>query len=1125
MRVCLWKETCSFYKIDNIKATSSSIISRCFQQTRVATSHSWVTTLSEKEVIGEPTELKVGEDSKLVRDVEDSWSSVNASSLAFPSRKNGTQLTKRQKAPHLKEKSATGRFLIFSISSSNDGIYNSRNYSTGKPVLQKFHVGTVSEQSSLREVLHDDMFEEEEEEEEDHLYGPDADLELPYLQSKYYSTENYLANATIVNEALENPYEIFEEQWNHTVESGNQPEAALSDLFQLSLFREYQLNDSSSFSVRTRPSGAVVRVRKRQVEDPKYAEELRLEFACLQESLDRFRNLLETAVKRGDIGWLSPAQRLILSWLSPLAFAIKREQQRLKVKISLTKDESHLLRLEPAKLALITIQETLRLTVPRKEGYPYLSLCLEVGKAVQTQCNAEELERLRKKLQYEQVHQETMENKQVDNTNTTLTESSESKESSNSFRIRLHQLKKLLKRNENDKNGHRPYINLFAYRLTGNAAFWDKLTTLRVGSYLVDMLLKNAPTQQVLVRTKASSDSQFVSAFWHKTVRGNGNKLQGLVGCRDIVYDILSRDLSNPFLNPLPRLRPMVVVPKPWTGPKTGGYLRIRSDLMRCEHSHRSQWNALRTANLSKVYEGLNALGATPWKVNTKILEVAEELWRRGGGIAGLVNRERIDVPKINFNDFRLLPRNEMTQIRGEIREAKKAVAERHALTCQTEIILQEAREFAKYDVFYLPHNMDFRGRAYPIPSTLHHMSSDLHRGLLMFASPGKPLGERGVYWLKVHIANLAGQDKATFEDRVRWTENHSLEIIQVAQDPLDPNNLEWWSTREDPFQFLAACVEFANAASQGNSMSHYCSSVPIQMDGSCNGLQHYAALARDCEGAFKVNLLPCDKPQDVYSAVCDRVRVMVEKDAERGLEEAKLALKCLSRKVVKQTVMTSVYGVTLIGARLQIENRLREAKLIEKEWIFKVSSYLASRTLESIGNLFEVADRTMEWLSECAQKIAHTKQAVSWITPLGLPIYQPYRSKVRLDVKTAMQIVSMQLYDESLPIEKRKQMTAFPPNYIHSLDSSHMLMTASACVKEGMYFAAVHDSFWTSAADVDRMNRILRETFVGLHSNNLLWQLYEYFRSRYPQVDFRPPPERGTLDIQSVLDAPFFFD
>ena len=33
-------------------------------------------------------------------------------------------------------------------------------------------------------------------------------------------------------------------------------------------------------------------------------------------------------------------------------------------------------------------------------------------------------------------------------------------------------------------------------------------------------------------------------------------------------------------------------------------------------------------------------------------------------------------------------------------------------------------------------------------------------------------------------------------------------------------------------------------------------------MDGSCNGLQHYAALALDEPGGAAVNLVPSDRPQ-----------------------------------------------------------------------------------------------------------------------------------------------------------------------------------------------------------------------------------------------------------------------
>lgn len=42
--------------------------------------------------------------------------------------------------------------------------------------------------------------------------------------------------------------------------------------------------------------------------------------------------------------------------------------------------------------------------------------------------------------------------------------------------------------------------------------------------------------------------------------------------------------------------------------------------------------------------------------------------------------------------------------------------------------------------------------------------------------------------------------------------------------------------------------------------------------DGSCNGLQHYAALGRDVIGATSVNLMPCEEPQDVYSGVAQQV-------------------------------------------------------------------------------------------------------------------------------------------------------------------------------------------------------------------------------------------------------------
>lgn len=84
-----------------------------------------------------------------------------------------------------------------------------------------------------------------------------------------------------------------------------------------------------------------------------------------------------------------------------------------------------------------------------------------------------------------------------------------------------------------------------------------------------------------------------------------------------------------------------------------------------------------------------------------------------------------------------------------------------------------------------MPHNLDFRGRAYPIPPHLSHIGDDLSRSLLKFAE-GKELGERGLRWLKIHAANLFGYDKVNFQDRVNWVDEHLEQIKECATNPLE---------------------------------------------------------------------------------------------------------------------------------------------------------------------------------------------------------------------------------------------------------------------------------------------------------------------------------------------------
>jgi DNA-directed RNA polymerase len=44
----------------------------------------------------------------------------------------------------------------------------------------------------------------------------------------------------------------------------------------------------------------------------------------------------------------------------------------------------------------------------------------------------------------------------------------------------------------------------------------------------------------------------------------------------------------------------------------------------------------------------------------------------------------------------------------------------------------------------------------------------------------------------------------------------------------------------------------------------------------------------------------------------------------------------------------------------------------------------------------------------------------------------------------------------------------------------------------QDLTFASVHDSYWTHACDIDEMAEIIRETFIALHSSDILGKLDE---------------------------------
>ena len=198
-------------------------------------------------------------------------------------------------------------------------------------------------------------------------------------------------------------------------------------------------------------------------------------------------------------------------------------------------------------------------------------------------------------------------------------------------------------------------------------------------------------------------------------------------------------------------------------------------------------------------------------------------------------------------------------------------------------------------DTFYLTHDLDFCGHAYPIPP---HLSRDL----LVF-DEAKPLGERGLRWLKIHLANLYGFDKASFDERVQWVEDRLADVYDSANNPI--NGKRWWLEADDPWQCLAASMELRDAIESGDPLA-FESSLPVHQDGTCNGLQHYAALGGDPEGAAQVNLQKADRPSDVYTYVGRMVERIMEEDEKKGAD-AKGRIEWLLQGTLYPDVIESI--------------------------------------------------------------------------------------------------------------------------------------------------------------------------------------------------------------------------
>lgn len=586
-----------------------------------------------------------------------------------------------------------------------------------------------------------------------------------------------------------------------------------------------------------------------------------------------------------------------------------------------------------------------------------------------------------------------------------------------------------------------------------------------------------------------------------------------------------------------------VHVPSDGVGPSlipkriVGGYLTRAIRRANMVQSHLpGAFRRMADAGMENVYNAVNAIQRTPWRINKQLLKVMHETRSSGERFQSLFVESDKPLPPrpagvSSDTDVDSLPLEQKEALMTWKRDAALAYDFNARQRSKRVAVAQKlfvADKFADEAAIYFPHYLDFRGRIYPFASYLNPQSSDSGRALLEFAE-GKPLGERGLFWLKVQIANLFGVDKVSFEERVKWVNDHLDELLDSAALPLD-GQMMWTSADKgaNKWQALAACMELAGALVEGPS---YVSHLPIAMDGSCSGLQHYSAMLRDPVGGAAVNLVPQSKPGDIYTEVARRAQALIDGSTD-GMASCWKGGK-VTRKVAKQPTMTLCYSATIFGMQSQIAKAIEDlggASYLGGVDVRPACVYMAGVIWEAIGATVVAAKDAMGFLKEIAKLAAQADLPVSWTAPSGFLVEQGYRvgKDTRVNIHYKGVRMDLRVTKDGDKLDKKKQAAGVAPNFVHSLDSAHLMATVNLGMDNGLTnWACIHDSFGVHAADVDTLHACIRESFIEQYTPDVLAQLREEVVAQLPaELAEKVPavPSQGTLDLAAVRESAYFF-
>lgn len=621
-------------------------------------------------------------------------------------------------------------------------------------------------------------------------------------------------------------------------------------------------------------------------------------------------------------------------------------------------------------------------------------------------------------------------------------------------------------------------------------------------------------------------------------VMRHGKQDQRVVNMAQDVVDRIAQVKAFTAIT-MPVYGPCVEPPMDWVTPFDGGFhtkelRRMNPTLVRHRLS-RSDWFC--KAEMPIVLKAANTLQKTAWAVNTRVLDLAMEIAASHsvGEVLSQNDTPKPEAPAWLNSDQMKIPKDEWPEDkRTEFTAWKRTVCNWHTTKKldatkfgRFYAATRAAEMFRGNKAIYFVYFADSRGRFYPMTYGLNPQGGDLQKALLMF-SEGLPLDtDDAVMWFHVQGANKWGFDKATLDERHAWVRERDELILSFAEDPI---NNRGWEEADCPMQFLAWAMEYRDWRMNPKT---FVSHQPISMDGSCNGLQNLSAMFRDEIGGQATNLTPNQIMQDIYRKVAEKTYQRLSKHQYADPADCSIQKRWLehgiNRSVVKRAVMTTPYGVTRRSAQDYVIADYLDKGVVpsfDRKEYSAAARILMEHAWPAIGDVVVKGRLAMDWLKKSASTIirytaSDADPIVTWISPSGFPALQAYYDIEVHRINTHLHgPCKIRVWTEVDKPDSAKHANGLAPNFVHSCDAAHLHLTTARCADAGITdLAMIHDDYGTHAANANKLYHFIRQEFVKMYTEH---DPIAEFCARYPFLE--QPPAKGSLDINQVMESPYFF-